>query len=263
MTSRQGIDIDVAGVSKTYTTRKGELVRALDEVSLRVQPGEFVSVLGPSGCGKSTLLMLIAGLLPATTGKINLSGTPLTAPRDDCSIVFQRDVLLAWRSVLENVLLPIEIKRLDAKRYGERARELLRMVGLHGFEQKYPSELSGGMRQRVSICRALVQDPQLLLMDEPFGALDALTREQMALDLQRMWSARPHSVLFITHSIEEAVFLSDRVLVMSPRPGRIADDIRVSLPRPRGGQTRKEPEFAAHVERIRSLFRAQGVLSDA
>ena len=261
--SEAGIEIDVRDVTKVYQTRNGELVHALDAVSLKTAPGEFVSVLGPSGCGKSTLLMLIAGLLPVTKGELRLAGETLARPREDCSVVFQRDVLLAWRSVLDNVLLPVEIKRLDRDRYGARARELLAMVGLSGFEQKYPSELSGGMRQRVAICRALVQEPRLLLMDEPFGALDALTREQMALDLQRMWSTRRHSVLFITHSIEEAVFLSDRVIVMSPRPGRIVEDIRIGLARPRGGQTRNDPAFAGHVERIRSLFRAQGVLSDA
>jgi NitT/TauT family transport system ATP-binding protein len=165
--------------------------------------------------------------------------------------------------VLGNVMLPVEIKKLDRETHLKKARDLLRSVGLTEFEEKYPAELSGGMRQRVSICRALVQDPQLLLMDEPFGALDALTREQMALDLQRMWAARPHSVLFITHSIEEAVFLSDRILVMSPRPGRIVDDIAVGLARPRGATTRAEPEFGRSVDRIRALFRAQGVLSDA
>ena len=258
-----GISIDVKGVSKTYATRRGDLVRALDEVTLGARAGEFVSVLGPSGCGKSTLLMLIAGLLPVSSGTIELDGEKLGRPRDDCSIVFQRDVLLAWRSVLDNVLLPVEIKRLDKARSRERARQLLSLVGLDGFEQKYPSELSGGMRQRVSICRALVQDPSLLLMDEPFGALDALTREQMALDLQRMWAARPHTVLFITHSIEEAVFLSDRIIVMSPRPGRIIEVLPVTIARPRGAGTRSNPEFGRLVDRIRSLFRAQGVLSDA
>ena len=262
MTAR-GIAMDIAGVAKTYTTRRGELVRALDDVSLSIDAGQFVSVLGPSGCGKSTLLMLIAGLLAASKGTIELGGEVLKSPRNDCSIVFQRDVLLPWRSVIENVMLPADIRGLDPRLCRERATGLLRMVGLAGFEQKYPSELSGGMRQRVSICRALVQEPGLLLMDEPFGALDALTREQMALDLLRMWSARPHTVLFITHSIDEAVFLSDRVLVMSARPGRIVDDIAVNLPRPRGGASRSNPKFAAHVERIRSLFRSQGVLSDA
>jgi NitT/TauT family transport system ATP-binding protein len=177
-------------------------------------------------------------------------------------MVFQRDVLLDWRSVLDNVLLPVEIKHLDRRRYRPRADELLGLVGLRGFESKYPSELSGGMRQRVAICRALIQDPSLLLMDEPFGALDALTREQMSLDLQRMWAAARNSVLFITHSIEEAVFLSDRVVVMSPRPGRIVEVLAVELSRPRGAHTRTEPAFVALVDRIRNVFRSQGVLTD-
>jgi NitT/TauT family transport system ATP-binding protein len=256
-----GVAVQAREVSKTYATRRGEPVHALEAVSIDVAPGEFVSVLGPSGCGKSTLLMLIAGLVPLSGGEIRIAGERLSRPRPDASIVFQRDVLLEWRSVLDNVTLPVEIKRLDAQRYGERARELLKLVGLSDFEAKYPSELSGGMRQRVAICRALIQEPQLLLMDEPFGALDALTREQMALDLQRMWAAARNSVLFITHSIEEAVFLSDRVLVMSPRPGRVVEDLDVSLPRPRGADTRRQPQFVYLVDRIRNLFRLQGVLS--
>ena len=258
-----GVGVHARQVSKVYATRRGERVHALDQVSLETAPGEFVSVLGPSGCGKSTMLMLIAGLILPSEGEIRVAGEPLVRPRSDASMVFQRDVLLDWRSVLDNVLLPVEIKHLDRRRYRARADELLGRVGLSGFESKYPSELSGGMRQRVAICRALIQDPSLLLMDEPFGALDALTREQMSLDLQRMWAAARNSVLFITHSIEEAVFLSDRVVVMSPRPGRIVEILAVGLSRPRGAHTRTEPAFVALVDRIRNVFRAQGVLSDA
>jgi NitT/TauT family transport system ATP-binding protein len=258
-----GVGVEARQVTKVYATRRGEPVHALDQVSLATAPGEFVSVLGQSGCGKSTMLMLIAGLIPPSQGEIRVAGEPLLRPRADASMVFQRDVLLDWRSVLDNVLLPVEIKRLDRRRYGPRAHELLALVGLTGFESKYPSELSGGMRQRVAICRALIQDPSLLLMDEPFGALDALTREQVALDLQRMWAAARNSVLFITHSIEEAVFLSDRVVVMSRRPGRIVEELPVGLARPRGAHTRTDPEFVRLVDRIRNLFRAQGVLSDA
>jgi NitT/TauT family transport system ATP-binding protein len=257
-----GVAVQARGVTKVYATKRGEPVHALDQVSLETAPGEFVSVLGPSGCGKSTMLMLIAGLIAPSQGEIRVAGEPLVRPRADASVVFQRDVLLDWRSVLDNILLPVEIKRLDRRRYGERARELLGLVGLTGFESKYPSELSGGMRQRVAICRALIQEPRLLLMDEPFGALDALTREQIGLDLQRMWAAAGHSVLFITHSIEEAVSLSDRVLVLSPRPGRIVEDFALGLPRPRGAHTRTEPEFVRLVDRIRNLFHAQGVLSE-
>ncbi len=258
-----GVGVHARQVSKVYATRRGERVHALDQVSLETVPGEFVSVLGPSGCGKSTMLMLIAGLILPSEGEIRVAGEPLVRPRADASMVFQRDVLLDWRSVLDNVLLPVEIKHLDRRRYRARADELLGRVGLSDFESKYPSELSGGMRQRVAICRALIQDPSLLLMDEPFGALDALTREQMSLDLQRMWAAARNSVLFITHSIEEAVFLSDRVVVMSPRPGRIVEILAVGLSRPRGAHTRTEPAFVALVDRIRNIFRAQGVLSDA
>ena len=181
---------------------------------------------------------------------------------DNIAIVFQRDVLLDWRTVLDNVLLPVEIKKLDPSTHRQKARELLRSVGLAEFEEKYPAELSGGMRQRAAICRALVQDPGLLLMDEPFGALDALTREQMNLDLQRMWLRDRNTVVFITHSIEEAVLLSDRVVVMSSRPGRIADIVMNDLPRPRGAHTRSEAGFLEHVERIRRHFLALGVLSE-
>ena len=178
-----GVEVRARDVSKTYVSKRGEPVHALDRVSLETAPGEFVSVLGPSGCGKSTMLMLVAGLIAPSSGEIRIAGEPVVRPRADASVVFQRDVMLDWRSVLDNVLLPVEIKRLDRGRYRGRADELLKLVGLTGFESKYPSELSGGMRQRVAICRALIQEPRLLLMDEPFGALDALTREQMSLDL--------------------------------------------------------------------------------
>jgi NitT/TauT family transport system ATP-binding protein len=256
-----GVHVQAHDVSKTYVSQRGEPVHALDHVSLETAPGEFVAVLGPSGCGKSTMLMLVAGLIAPTSGTIRVAGEPLLRPRADASIVFQRDVLLDWRSVLDNVLLPVEIKRMERGRYRARADDLLKRVGLAGFDSKYPRELSGGMRQRVAICRALIQEPRLLLMDEPFGALDALTREQMGLDLHRIWSASRNSVVFVTHSIEEAVFLSDRVVVMSPRPGRIVETLPVALARPRGAHTRAEPGFATLVEHIRDVFRAQRVLS--
>jgi len=257
-----GVPIAVAGVTKRYGTARGGEVQALAEIDLTIAPGEFVSIVGPSGCGKSTLLMLIAGLIPASSGTIAVGGAKVKGAVGNIAIVFQRDVLLDWRTVLANVLLPVEIKKLDPATHRSKARELLRSVGLAEFEDKYPAELSGGMRQRVAICRALVQDPGLLLMDEPFGALDALTREQMNLDLQRMWLRDRNTVLFITHSIEEAVLLSDRVVVMSSRPGRIADVVTNDLPRPRGAHTRSEPRFVEHVERIRRHFLALGVLSE-
>ena len=258
-----GVGIDIRGVSKRYMTASGEAVQALDEISLSIAAGEFVSIVGPSGCGKSTLLMLVSGLIPSTTGTITVDRKPVSGAVRQAGIVFQRDVLLDWRTVLANVLLPVEIKKLDPVTHRQKARELLRSVGLSEFEEKYPAELSGGMRQRVSICRALVQNPGLLLMDEPFGALDALTREQMNLDLQRIWLRDRSTVVFITHSIEEAVLLSDRVVVMTSRPGRIADILDIGIARPRGAHSRSEPRFVEHVERIRQHFMASGILSES
>ena len=249
--------IEVHGLNAWFRS-----THALRDVSLDVPPNTVLAIIGPSGCGKSTLLMLIAGLIPPTTGVIEVDTRAVKGAVDNIAIVFQRDVLLDWRTVLGNVLLPVEIKKLDPSTHRQKARELLRSVGLAEFEEKYPAELSGGMRQRAAICRALVQDPGLLLMDEPFGALDALTREQMNLDLQRMWLRDRNTVLFITHSIEEAVLLSDRVVVMSSRPGRIADIVMNDLPRPRGAHTRSEAGFLEHVERIRRHFLALGVLSE-
>jgi NitT/TauT family transport system ATP-binding protein len=257
-----GVPIVIHGVTKHYRAARGGDVHALAEIELSIRAGEFVSIVGPSGCGKSTLLMLVSGLLPPTSGTIEIDRVSVKGAVPNIAIVFQRDVLLDWRTVLANVLLPVEIKKLDRTSHRHKARELLRSVGLSEFEDKYPAELSGGMRQRVAICRALVQDPGLLLMDEPFGALDALTREQMNLDLQRMWLRDRNTVLFITHSIEEAVLLSDRVVVMSSRPGRIADIVVHDLARPRGAHTRSESRFVEHVERIRRHFLALGVLSE-
>ncbi len=257
-----GVPIAIRNVAKRYITARGGEVHALSEIDLSIGAGEFVSIVGPSGCGKSTLIMLISGLIPATTGVIEVGGTRVKGAIGTAGIVFQRDVLLDWRTVLANVLLPVEIRKLDRASHLNKARDLLRSVGLEEFEDKYPGELSGGMRQRVAICRALVQDPGLLLMDEPFGALDALTREQMNLDLQRMWLRDRNTVVFITHSIEEAVYLADRVVVMSSRPGRIADILDVDLSRPRGAHTRSEKRFIEHVERIRRHFMALGVLKE-
>jgi NitT/TauT family transport system ATP-binding protein len=248
-------------VTKTYTTRDGPVL-ALDHVSFDVPTGQFLSIVGPSGCGKSTLMLLIAGLLPASSGTITVDGVVVQRPYTNLGIVFQDAVLLDWRRVLDNLMLQIEVRHLDKRLYRDRALELLGLVGLKGFEQKYPYELSGGMRQRVSICRALVHDPPLLLMDEPFGAVDAITRDQLNLDLQHIWLQTQKTVIFITHSISEAVFLSDRVMVMSPRPGRIEANVDIDLPRPRTFALRDAPEFAAYARQIRRVFEATGIIHD-
>jgi NitT/TauT family transport system ATP-binding protein len=249
-----------SNVSKVYQTLEGEQIHALADIDLAVHEGEFLSVVGPSGCGKSTLLRLLAGTLPKTAGEIFLRGSPVTGPRRDIGIVFQTATLLPWRNVLQNTLLPVDVQGLDRKTYTERAHNLLQMVGLTGFERKYPFELSGGMQQRVSITRALVHDPAVLLMDEPFGALDALTREQMNLDLQRIWAAAGKTVFFITHSISEAVFLADRVIVMSQRPGRVIAELSITFPRPRTLDVMGTPEFGRLVTEIRHQFAASGAL---
>ena len=245
-------------VAKTYRTRRGDPVEALAETSLTVEENEFVTLVGPSGCGKSTLLKLVAGLVPPTRGTIRVREQEVSAPFPDVGFVFQQPVLLPWRSVLDNVLFSVEMLGLDPRQYRKPAGDLLELTGLAGFETKYPHELSGGMQQRVAICRALLPDPGLLLMDEPFGALDAMTREHMNVELQRIWLERKKTVLFITHSIPEAVFLGDRVLVMTPRPGRLMDDVRVDIPRPRSLDVMNTPEFGRYVHHIRSLFNVKG-----
>jgi len=261
VTTQTGAAVDISQLSKIYKTREDDDVLALDRIDLEIEPGSFVAVVGPSGCGKSTLLSLLAGLTPASTGNIAIDGDSVSRPHPKTGVVFQSDLLLYWRTVLDNILLPIEIKKLDVAKYRARAEELLSQVGLAGFGNKYPSELSGGMRQRVAICRALIQEPGLLLMDEPFGALDALTREQMIMDLQSMWLRLGNTVLFITHGIDEAVFLADRVLVMSPRPGRVDLDLKIDLPRPRNwGKTHEDKDYHAYVRQIRAIFEAKGVL---
>jgi len=251
--------IEFRSVDKTYATRDGS-VPALQAVSFAMRAGEFLSIVGPSGCGKSTALKMLAGLLPRSSGDIRLAGKPVMGPPDGVGIVFQSPVLLAWRDVLANVMLQIEVRRLPRARFEARARDLIRMVGLAGFETRRPWELSGGMQQRVSICRALVHDPDLLLMDEPFGALDAMTRETMNLELQRIWATTGKTVLFVTHSIPEAVFLSDRVLVMTERPGRVAAIYDIALPRPRTLRDMGRPDFVDLVQTIRGHFHAQGAV---
>jgi NitT/TauT family transport system ATP-binding protein len=252
--------IRIEGLDKTYPTRDGGAVQALARVSLEVADGEFLSVVGPSGCGKTTLLKILAGLSRKSAGEVAVAGAPVDGPRKDIGIVFQDATLLAWRTVLENVLLPVEVQKLDHAVHRERALGLLTLVGLAGFEGRYPNELSGGMQQRAAIVRALVLDPRILLMDEPFGALDAMTRERMNVELLRIWEERKKTVFFITHSIPEAVFLGDRVVVMSPRPGRIVEVIPVPLPRPRGLAVMGSAEFGALTTRIRALFEAEGTI---
>jgi NitT/TauT family transport system ATP-binding protein len=255
----RGVSIEVAGVRMVFE-RDGRKVEALSEVSLAIPAGRFCAVLGPSGCGKSTLMMLVVGLYRPSAGRVLLDGAALEGCYTDAGIVFQSDVLLPWLTVLDNVMLPATVKKLPRAAALARAHELLARVGLSGFEEHYPSELSGGMRQRASICRALLHEPSVLLMDEPFGALDALTREQMRLDLEALWLATRKTVLFITHSIDEAVLLADRVVVMSPRPGRIEQVLAIDLPRPRGLDARRATAFVSASETITDIFLARGVL---
>jgi NitT/TauT family transport system ATP-binding protein len=251
--------ISVQQLSKLYTTRDGG-VAALERISFAVDEGEFVAVVGPSGCGKSTLLKILAGLLSPSGGSASLRGSAIQGPRRDIGVVFQAPVLFPWRTVLDNVLLPIDVQGLGRERFMPAAKDLLALVGLREFERRYPWELSGGMQQRVAITRALIHDPAMLLMDEPFGALDAMTREHMNLELQRIWMEKKKTVFFITHSIPEAVFLADRVLVMTPRPGRIVDDLRIKLPRPRPLDVMTTPEFGESTRHIRGLFNVKGGL---
>jgi NitT/TauT family transport system ATP-binding protein len=253
--------IQVRDIVHVFSGESGA-VRALGGVTLNVRAGEFLSIVGPSGCGKSTLVMLIAGLLRPTAGRIEIGGREITGPHTDLGIVFQNPVLLAWRTALDNVLLQIEMRGLDRGAYRARALSLLDNIGLQGFERRLPHELSGGMRQRVAICRALIHNPPLLLMDEPFGALDALTRDQVALDIQNLYAGDGKTVVFITHSIEEAVFLSDRVVVMTPRPGRLDAVIDIELKRPRPLGVREEGRFVDYARLIRERFVRSGVLHD-
>jgi NitT/TauT family transport system ATP-binding protein len=251
--------IRLEGVGKVYDTEDG-VVEACADVTLDIRESEFVAIVGPSGCGKTTIMKMVAGLVPHSSGTITVGGRRVDRPQTDVGIVFQESILLDWRNVLANVMLQVDIRRLDRAKYEPVARHLLKATGLQGFEEAKPFELSGGMRQRVSICRALVHDPPLLLMDEPFGALDALTREQISMDIQRVWMESRKTALHITHSIPEAVLLADRVVVMSPRPGRIVEIIDIDLPRPR--RLDKLPAaFNDYAGRIRDIFKAKGVLA--
>jgi NitT/TauT family transport system ATP-binding protein len=245
--------IAAAAVSKTYQTVSGGRVAALAGVDLAIDEGDFVCIVGPSGCGKSSFLRLVAGLDTVTSGRLTLAGAAVRGPSREVGMVFQSATLLPWMTVLENVRLPLRVGGGSGD--DGFVRRLLAMVGLAGFADKYPYELSGGMQQRAAICRALVRDPKVLLMDEPFGALDALTRERMNVELQRIWQASRKTVLLITHSIAESVFLGDRVVVMSPRPGRILQDFRVDLARPRSfAETTGDPEYLRLTREIRALL---------
>jgi NitT/TauT family transport system ATP-binding protein len=258
-TSAAAVLIEGRGVRKTYRTQDGE-VETLKPLDFKIRAGEFVSVIGPSGCGKSTLMKMVAGLLPISGGELLLSGQTVRGPQTNVGIVFQSALLLPWRKVIDNILLQAEIRNLPKEAARARAEQLIEMAGLKGFENKYPWQLSGGMQQRVAILRALLHDPPVLLMDEPFGALDAMTRERMNLELQRIWMAAGKTVLLITHSIPEAIFLSDRVFVMSERPGRIAATYDIELPRPRTLDVMGSEQFAAYARTLRAHFFAQGTL---
>jgi NitT/TauT family transport system ATP-binding protein len=240
---RQDAYVVVDRVRKVYNVGAPNALEAVGSVSLTAQAGEFVSILGPSGCGKSTLLMMVAGLEALTAGRIDVGGQPITGPRAETGVIFQDPVLLPWKSVLDNVLFPIHILKFPRRQYAERAHQLLEMVGLSEFQAKRPHQLSGGMRQRVAICRALIHDPTLLLMDEPFSALDAITRDEMNAALLDIWQRYQKTVLFVTHGIREAVFLSDRVLVMARRPSTIIADVRIPLSRPRSLTIEESPAF--------------------
>lgn len=254
-----GASIVGRGVSKSFTTRKG-VNQAVSSVNFTIRSGEFVSVVGPSGCGKSTLMLMAAGLLHVTDGSIEVGGTPLTAPLTDVGIVFQDDLLLESRSAERNILLQSEIRGLPKEAAKAKTAQLLSQLGLQDAAGLYPRQLSGGMRQRVAIARALVHNPSILLMDEPFGALDALTRTQMRVDLEALWLERRPTVMFITHGVEEAVGLADRVIVMGPSPGRIVEEIEIDLPRPRPVQVGDEAAFVHYSDRIYTIFKDLGVL---
>jgi NitT/TauT family transport system ATP-binding protein len=252
--------VQIVNLQKIYKTRDGNEIHALKDVDLAISEREFVSIVGPSGCGKTTLLKILSGVLGRSSGEILVSGRPHDGPSRDIGVVFQSPVLLPWKTVLQNVMVPIQVQSRLTMEFETRARQLIAMVGLRGFEDKYPSELSGGMQQRVGICRALVHNPSFLLMDEPFGALDAMTRETMNEELQRIWQESRKTVLLVTHSIPEAVYLADRVVVMTPRPGRIVDVIRIDLPRPRQLAMHNTPEFGRYVAAIRAHFGSIGSL---
>lgn len=250
--------IALQALGKDYRSVKGATVKALSNVTLTVRQGEFAVIVGPSGCGKSTLLRIVGGLDRHTSGEVKVNGQDVRGPISDVGIVFQDPLLMEWRTTLENVMLPVEVLRLNKATYLARARDLLNLVGLSGFENRYPQELSGGMRQRAAIARALIHNPSLLLMDEPFAALDEITREQMSMELQRIWQETGKTVLFVTHSIPEAVFLGDRVVVLSARPGIVKENATIRLPRPRTGKLRGSGEYTGYCQEIREQLGLAG-----
>jgi NitT/TauT family transport system ATP-binding protein len=255
-----GVRIEIDGVNKIYGDGTEHAFEALRPTTADIQPGEFVSVVGPSGCGKSTLMLMVAGLLETSQGEVRVDGRPLAGPLTDVGIAFQDHLLLDFRTALDNVLLQGVIRKLPMAPIRERTMELFEQLGLTKAADRYPHQLSGGMRQRVSLARALVMRPSVLLMDEPFGALDALTRVQVRRDLEQLWMTDRPTVLFITHSVEEAVGLSDRVLVMGPSPGQVVEELRIDLPRPRPVALGEEPAFADYSKRIYDLFARLGVI---
>ncbi len=257
-----GVCMEIRDVRKIYRSGREE-VEAVSACSFTVERGEFVAILGPSGCGKSTLLMMCAGLEPITSGSILMDDMPVIGPRPSIGIMFQDSTLLPWKSVIENILFPIRIQRLDVGQYYHRARELLTLVGLSGFENSKPHQLSGGMRQRVAICRALVSDPEFLLMDEPFSALDAITRDEMNEALLAIWDRYHKTGLFVTHSIREAVYLADRVLVMTRRPATIVEDLRIPFARPRDQAIGETAEFNRICAHLRGLIDHRAVRAAA
>jgi NitT/TauT family transport system ATP-binding protein len=261
--AKSGVPIGLRRVAKIFGEDTDNPFRALREVTVDIAAGEFVSVVGPSGCGKSTLMLMVAGLLERSRGDVLIAGQPVTRPITDVGIAFQDHLLLDFRTALENVTLHADIRKLPKKQIEARAKELFAQLRLAPAMDKYPRQLSGGMRQRVSLIRTLVHDPSLLLMDEPFGALDALTRLQVRTDLEALWLRRRPTVLFITHSVEEAVGLSDRILVMSPSPGEVVEEIVVDLPRPRPIVLGDVPQFSSYVDRIHRHFERLGVLQGA
>ncbi|KGT79681.1 ABC transporter ATP-binding protein [Bradyrhizobium japonicum] len=260
MAPPSGVPITIRNVSKAFGEGTGKPFQALKPIDVTIPAGEFISVVGASGCGKSTLMLMVAGLLKHTTGEIMVAGRAVREPVTDVGIAFQDHLLLDFRTAFENVMLHADIRKMDRAQLAVRAKELFAQLRLEHAMNKYPRQLSGGMRQRVSLIRTLVHDPSVILMDEPFGALDALTRLQVRTDLETLWLRRRPTVVFITHSVEEAVGLSDRILVMSPSPGEVIDDIKVDLPRPRPIVLGDAPEFGAYVDRIHRHFERLGVL---
>ncbi|MEV4629575.1 ABC transporter ATP-binding protein [Micromonospora sp. NPDC049523] len=255
-TTATGTAVELTGLTVRFRSKRSQTT-AVEDVTLRAEPGEFVTIVGPSGCGKSTLLKIVAGLVRPTSGSVSLLGRPVSKPQRDIGFVFQRAALLEWRGARRNILLQAEMRGLDRKQAARRADELIELTGLTGFEDALPHELSGGMQQRVALCRALLHQPRVLLMDEPFGALDALTREQLNTELNRIWRETGTTILLVTHSIAEAVFLGTRVEVMSPRPGRIVRTLPVDLPAERNyAAVMSDPRFDRLSTEIRELLGA-------